>query len=592
MGTKFNLNRQPVPDEEINSHKDFGELVDKFKKQSIEKARSDANFLKNKKATYTAIIAGATVVCTLTYFTVFKKQTSKQNQNDKITTNQTHNNQPTKNSAKPVIAPPVPKLNVAYTSYSVKAEDGAVLKHKTNSKIIIPKKAFVNKQGLDIVGDVEIKYREFHNPADIIAGGVPMTYDSAGIKSTLESAGMIDIRGYQNGEPVFINPNKTITVEFQSEYISDQYNMYVLDTMAGNWVYVSRDNSLKNQKKNEPKKTSSLQVKSDVPMSAKQKDIQKQIDAIPPKMEAEKIVYSKKINQLPKVTTPSKPIKATAGRPQFELDVNYKEFPELQAFKNAVFEVGSENKNYSSKLADITWSSAEVSEGPAKGKNYWLTLKLRERVEKLIVYPALAGSDYEKALKNYEAKFADYQDLLAKREADEKKLKEEFEAKQKAYVQEQERLTAEMIRERIRIQKEIAENMNQQMKTMSSEAKVTRIFNVSNFGICNSDRPVSMPQEAKMNPVFIVNGTKTFVKANSTYLISKNRNLVFNFGREPLSYNPGESYSLCVISDGKIYTCDSESLSKCFAAKQNKIPVTEVTAEINDSHDLKKVLGI
>ena len=48
MGTKFNLDRKPVTDEEINSHKDFGELVNKFKKQSIEKARSDVNFLKNQ----------------------------------------------------------------------------------------------------------------------------------------------------------------------------------------------------------------------------------------------------------------------------------------------------------------------------------------------------------------------------------------------------------------------------------------------------------------------------------------------------------------------------------------------------------------
>jgi len=30
--------------------------------------------------------------------------------------------------------------------------------------------------------------------------------------------------------------------------------------------------------------------------------------------------------------------------------------------------VGSENKNYNSKLADITWGSAEISEGPQKGK--------------------------------------------------------------------------------------------------------------------------------------------------------------------------------------------------------------------------------
>jgi hypothetical protein len=206
MGTKFNLNRQPVPDEEINSHKDFGELVNKFKKQSIEKARSDANFLKNKKATYSAIIAGVAVVCTVTYFSVFKKEPPKETTHDKIATKQQPTNSPDSKPNKAFIAPPISRLNVPYTSYKVKSEQGATLKHSSNSKIIIPKKAFVNKQGQDIIGDVEIKYREFHNQADIIASGIPMAYDSAGVQSTLESAGMIDIKGYQNGEPVFIHP--------------------------------------------------------------------------------------------------------------------------------------------------------------------------------------------------------------------------------------------------------------------------------------------------------------------------------------------------------------------------------------------------
>jgi len=35
-----------------------------------------------------------------------------------------------------------------------------------------------------------------------------MLYDSSGVVQTLESAGMLDIKGYQNGEPVFINPKK------------------------------------------------------------------------------------------------------------------------------------------------------------------------------------------------------------------------------------------------------------------------------------------------------------------------------------------------------------------------------------------------
>lgn len=592
MATKFNLNRQPVPDEEINSHKDFGELVNKFKKQSIEKARSDVSFSKKKKITYSAIIAGVAVVCTVTYFSVFKKEPPKETNNDKIITSQQNNkNTPNTKLNKAFIAPPIPKLNVPYTSYKVKAEQGGTLKHKSNSKIIIPKKAFVNKQGQDIIGDVEITYREFHNQADIIASGIPMTYDSAGVQSTLESAGMLDIRGYQNGEPVYINPKKQITVEFQSEHIADRYNMYVLDTVAKNWVYVSRDNSLKGQK-HEPSRTSAAAVAKEKTESPKTIELQKQLNAIPPKIEAEKVVYTKKLNQLPKVATPTKPTKVTAGRPQFELDVNYKEFPELEAFKNAIFEVGAENKNYSSTLADVTWSSAEVSEGPVKGKNYLLTLKLRDRVEKLIVYPALTGADYDKALKSYESKFNDYKTAATKREADEKRLKEEFEAKQTAFAAEQKAITKQMIEERIRWQKEQEEQLNRQFQSINNQEKVTRIFNVTSFGICNSDCPTSMPQGEKMTPIFTINNSDTFIRAEQTYLVCHSKNVVYNFYNPPLSYDPKDTYSLCVLANGKLYLCDKTQLGTCFVSKQNKIPVKEISADVNDSFELKKAMGI
>ncbi|MBC7695065.1 MAG: hypothetical protein H7141_06410 [Burkholderiales bacterium] len=590
MGTKFNLNRQPVPDEEINSHKDFGELVNKFKKQSIEKARSDVNFSKNKKATYSAIIAGVAVICTVTYFSVFKKEPPKETTNDKIVTKQQNTNTPDTKSNKAFIAPPISKLNIPYTSYTVKSEQGATLKHKSNSKIIIPKKAFVNKQGLDIVGDVEIKYREFHNQADIIASGIPMTYDSAGVQTTLESAGMIDIKGYQNGEPVFINPKKQITVEFQSEHTADRYNMYVLDTIAKNWVYVNRDNSLKKDKQSS-KDIPAEQLNFESKESEKIVSLQKQIDAIPPKIEMEKVVYSKKVNQLSKVIIPTKPAKAT-DRPQFELEVNYKEFPELEAFKNAVFEVGTENKNFSSKLADITWSSAEISEGPIKGKNYLLTLKLKDQVEKLIVYPTLTGADYDKALKVYESKFNDYKHLVAKREADEKKLKEEFEAKQAAFAAELKKFSEDMIKEKIRWKKEEEEALNKRFQSMSNQDKVTRIFNVSSFGICNSDCPTSMPKGEQMSPIYTINSGGTFLRAEHTYLVCHSKNVVFNFYSPTISYDLKDTYSLCVLSNGKMYLCNKDELGKCLTSKQNKIPVKELSADVNDSYDLKKALGI
>lgn len=595
MATKFNLNRQPVPDEEINSHKDFGELVNKFKKQSIEKARSDASFLKNKKATYSAIIAGVAVICTVTYFSVFKKEPPKETNNDKIVTSQNQNNNtPETKQNKAFIAPPISKLNVPYTSYNVKAEQGATIKHKSNSKIIIPKKAFVNKQGQDIIGDVEIKYREFHNQADIIASGIPMTYDSAGVQSHLESAGMIDIKGYQNGEPVYINPKKQITVEFQSEHTADKYNMYVLDTVAKNWVYQNRDNSLIEKKQQPVKQAQPAKADNataETIASTKTESLQKQIDAIPPKIEAEKVVYTKKINQLPKATSPVKPAKATTGRPQFELDVNYKEFPELEAFKNAVFEVGAENKNFNAKLADITWSSAEVSEGPVKGKNYVLTLKLKEQVEKLIVYPALTGADYDKALKSYESKFADYKNLQAKREADEKRLKEEFEAKQAAYIEEQKKLSDEMVKEKVRLWKEREAKQLEEYNSMSNEVKVMRIFNVSSFNIYNSDCPNNLPKGAKMDPIFVSND-KSHMRPSTIYLICHSKNLVYNLPFGQLPYDPKEKYSLCVIIKERVYLCSKEKFSEIITANQNKIPLIEMAENTGDMMDFKKAIGI
>jgi hypothetical protein len=590
MSKKINLNRPAVPDEEINSHKDFGELVNKFKAESIQKARSDVSFLKSKKATYSAIIAGVTVICTVTYFAVFKKNPPKQTANDTIVTSQQNtSNTPQIKPNKAFIAPPISKLNVPYTSYKVKTEQGAKIEHK-QSKIYIPKNAFVNKQGQDIIGDVDIQYREFHDQADIIASGIPMAYDSAGIKSTLESAGMFDIKGFQNGKQVYVNPKKAITVELASNNATDKFNQYVLDTIAKNWVYMKRDVIKTEGTKGIEKIKGDKETEG---FNLKTQQLQKQIDAIPPKIEAEKVVYTKKVNLLSKSVQPTKPIKSTEGRPQFELDVNYKEFPELEAFKNAVFEVGAENKNYNAKLSEITWSSAEISEGPQKGKNYLLTLKLRERVEKLVVYPALTGANYDKAIASYEKKFGEYKNLVTKREADEKKLKEEFEAKQQAYLAEQKKLNEELVRERIKIRQEQDKQFAEQFSTMGNQQRIMRTFQVSNFGIYNSDCPNSMPKGASVDPIYVINNGASFVTPTTTYLVCLTKNIVYNlYANAPLSYDPKDSYSLCVIANGKLYICSKELFAALAKEKQNKFPLLELSVAVNDVSDFKKALGI
>ena len=593
MGTKFNIDRKPVPDEEINSHKDFGELIKTFKKQSIEKARSDVSFLKNKKITYTAIIAGATILCTVTYFSVFKNNKAKQTTYDKITTIPFQTNTQNSKSKKACIAPPISKLNVPYQKFKLKNAQGATLVTQSNSKIKIPKNAFIDKKGETIIGDVEIQFREFHDQADIVASGIPMKYDSAGIQSHLESAGMIDIKGFQNNEPIFINPKKEITVELQSTQGADKFNMYALDTVAQNWIYLHRDNSLKGQLEKKGVKRTFSQVDSVMNENVIIKKLRKQIDEIPPKIDIEKATYSKKINQLPKSIEPTKPAKAIEGRPKFQLDVSAKEFPELATFKNMVFEVGSENKNYNSNLSEITWSSAEISEGTQRGKNYLLTLKLRDRVEKLIVYPALTGKDYDEAIKAYDTKYSEYKNVLAKRLAEEKRLKLEFEKKQAEYIAQQKKLNDDLVKERIKIRQEQEKELANQFNSIGNNQKVVRIFQISNFGIYNSDCPNSLPIGETLNPIYLVNQNTPLLNVTSTYLICNNRNLVYNLNpKEPLRFNPNERYSLCIIANGKTYLCNAETFSKNTSNKQSKINLSELSSEIDNVFDFKKALGI
>jgi hypothetical protein len=584
MEPKFNLNRPKVSDEEISKNKDFDKLVKQFKEQSIQRAKTDSSFLKNKKATYATVIAGLAVVCTVTYFTVFNKQNKQTATNDKTNTLTTENKDKGVRSKETFIAPPSKKLDVPYNSYKVNAQKGGELAHHTNTKIKIPKSAFVNKEGKEIIGDVEIKYREFHDQADIIASGIPMTYDSAGTQYTFQSAGMFDVRGYQNGEEVFLKQGKPITVDLASRYSDDSYNQYYLDTIAHNWQVIKHDSPLILPEAIPPADKNSKEK------TAKEIQLVKKIEHVPLQIDSVKTVYDKKIVALPQPKQPSKPAKAT-GRPQFNLDVDYKDYPELAAFKNSVFEVGNENKNYTKELHTITWSSATISQGPQKGKNYILNLKYRNREEKLIVYPVLIGEDYEKAAQVFDKKMSEYNVALEKREADEQKLKEEMAAKQKAYMEEQKKLSADLLKEQIRIRRDMEAQIANQSKSFEAQQSVVRVFNVTNFGIYNSDCPRSMPHGPYLEPRYASNSVP--LDPASVYLIDAGRNIVYNMSSNPYKfmYSTRSKYSLCVIAGGNVYFCNKSEFDRIVKEGKHKFELSQLSGE-SDVNELKKALEI
>jgi hypothetical protein len=587
MTPKFNIDRPKISDEEINKHKDFDKLVRQFKQQSIQKAKLDKSWWKSKKVRYSAVIAGVTVVCTISYFALFNNS-QNQNKNDKIVTQNTKDTGNKNQESRRFINPPSSKLAIPYSSYKVNNSKGGEIAHSSSSKIKIPKNAFVDKDGKDVIGDVTIEYREFHDKGDIIASGIPMAYDSAGIKRHLESAGMFDIKGSKDGEQVFIKEGNDIKVELASNNTEDRFNQYYLDTVSRNWNYIKRDNIEKSKVLSQNSQgrthTENKELK-----NPKIEQLKKDVEiTLPKKIDSVKVVYTKKAEALPKAKEPAKPSQPT-GKPTFYIDGSEDEFPELAAFDKVVFEVGSENTNYSKDMHSITWSDVKVTEGPQKGKNYLLTLTYRNRVEKLIVYPVLTGADFEKAQKKYQQKFSEYQSLVEKREANEKALKTEMENKQKAYYDEIARKRKEL--------DELARKQNETMLTTSFNSmnlgdKARRIFSVASFGIYNSDC-AKTTEGVAVSPIFIKTDGSKPVIPDIVYLVDHTGNLVFSYSSDlsGMKYNPGSQNSFVIFAGKKMYMCHKGSFANASAARSNKFVITEMPGEA-DLIDFKKALEI
>lgn len=271
---------------------------------------------------------------------------------------------------------PFADIKIEKTLYQINSECDTVLTYKTGSNIVIPKNAFVDKDGNPVKGKVKLTYREFTNAFDVYLGGIPMVYDSAGVSQVFETAGMIEINAYSQEQPVFPNPQNKIQVQLNSFQKGNEYNIYQLDTNTGKWNNIGKDD-----------------------------------------VEVED--YDKAIASLPQV--PPEPKKA--GQFSFGIGDNTGDYPELKIYKNVLFEpIDNTRKGFTSteiKVKDIGNGIYNVTfifdaYGVHKEESCKCYLAFKE------------GADYDAAMKVYQNK---YKALIEKRE----KMKKEIEDQWKYY---------------------------------------------------------------------------------------------------------------------------------------------------------------
>jgi hypothetical protein len=408
---------------------------------------------------------------------------------------------------KPFVSPPISVLDRAADIYTVNPSADTIIIHSTGTLINIPALAFVNAEGKDIAGNVEIHYREFHDPIDILLSGIPMDYDSAGITFQLESAGMFEITAKQNDQPVFIKPGKAVLVNMISHSNNPtDYNIYNLDTAKRKWEYVSENTS---------------ENKTCFPAFEDRFPVKNQLLSESPGT-IEKPVLPKKSNQ---------------AALNFSIDYKKEEFPELAAYEGIKFEpVQSNDKSYTT-LAKKTWDDVKIEK--IKDEEVYLVTFIKAKESHSIrVIPVVDEKDYNATLKDYSSRQKRYESLLAS------KKKEELEKNDSLY-KINERFAGGVSRSDLN--ERFKSFINNSFSESSQDLLTYRMFAVNRFGTWNCDQPFSFFEGSKTLALYNAHFTdegKEELNLKNIYMIRRDKNSIY-----PVPEKSFQTFPVCEIID-------------------------------------------
>jgi hypothetical protein len=109
----------------------------------------------------------------------------------------------------------------------VSMSDGTVVR--------IPANSIVHADGRPVEGPVDISYRGFLDPWEVVASGIPMHFGNANGMAHFETAGMYELYASQAGEPLQMRPDTPITLETQGPEVTSEYGAYALNPSTAEW---------------------------------------------------------------------------------------------------------------------------------------------------------------------------------------------------------------------------------------------------------------------------------------------------------------------------------------------------------------------
>lgn len=130
----------------------------------------------------------------------------------------------------------VPVFKTSKEEFQLRGSHARLIRTEKGTRIHLPAKAFINKISKEpIEGDVVLTFDEYHTQGEILASGIPMKYTTPeGNTVDFESAGMFDIRAFQDGTELELADGKEIEIELATD-ADGIFEFYAYDEGKQNW---------------------------------------------------------------------------------------------------------------------------------------------------------------------------------------------------------------------------------------------------------------------------------------------------------------------------------------------------------------------
>lgn len=293
---------------------------------------------------------------------------------------------------------PLPELpSKSFDTYSLDADKGDTLLHQSGSRLIVPATAFVDKKGKPVRGKVEVEYRELNDHVDMFVAGIPKQIDK---HQNLQSIGMIQVQGYQNGQPVYIDPAKPLQVELPMEIPADiptdAVKLYAFNAKTNEWE--ARGNDAVEVVAVQQPKTEQPQPNTGTG------DYQRALQQALARIE----------NRYAKPTQPVEPGKHDPKKMPFDLDIRPEQFPELKNYAGILWEPAP-GFEFDKRWAEKEWDNLDIRR--KEGNVYSLAWSDAQETVRLEVVPVYKNEvQRQQALELYRKDLAAYEAALRERQ--------------------------------------------------------------------------------------------------------------------------------------------------------------------------------